>query len=161
MIFWTTEAWRWLSVQATGYSPGIWGSVLCERKKCYSSSHHHYLRFFLWTYVFLYIGKATGVWPGHSTPSSAETGKDWSHTSTLSCFFMKWCLIKCMDFIFCPLNFLSLFADSLWPPIISTTPPAYSSLHLAFNLMTSNVNYGGRTAPLTSKVACYIFIQQI
>jgi len=30
-----------------------------------------------------------------------------------------------------------------------------------FNLMTPNVNYSGRTAPLTSKVAFYIFIQQI
>jgi len=29
------------------------------------------------------------------------------------------------------------------------------------NLLTSNVNYSGRTAPLTSKVAFYIFIQQI
>jgi len=32
---------------------------------------------------------------------------------------------------------------------------------LAFNLLTPNVNYSGRTAPLTSKVAFYIFIQQI
>jgi len=32
---------------------------------------------------------------------------------------------------------------------------------LIFNLLTSNVNYSGRTAPLTSKVAFYIFIQQI
>ena len=30
-----------------------------------------------------------------------------------------------------------------------------------FNPLTSNVNYSGRTAPLTSKVAFYIFIQQI
>jgi len=28
------------------------------------------------------------------------------------------------------------------------------------NLLTPNVNYSGRTAPLTSKVAFYIFIQQ-
>jgi len=28
-------------------------------------------------------------------------------------------------------------------------------------LLTPNVNYSGRTAPLTSKVAFYIFIQQI
>jgi len=32
---------------------------------------------------------------------------------------------------------------------------------LMFNLLTPNVNYSGRTAPLTSKVAFYIFIQQI
>jgi len=31
----------------------------------------------------------------------------------------------------------------------------------AFNLLTPNVNYSSRTAPLTSKVAFYIFIQQI
>jgi len=30
-----------------------------------------------------------------------------------------------------------------------------------FNLLTPNVNYSGRTAPLTSKVAFFIFIQQI
>jgi len=29
------------------------------------------------------------------------------------------------------------------------------------NLLTPNVNYSGRTAPLTSKVSFYIFIQQI
>jgi len=33
--------------------------------------------------------------------------------------------------------------------------------HFAINLLTPNVNYSGRTAPLTSKVAFYIFIQQI
>jgi len=29
------------------------------------------------------------------------------------------------------------------------------------NLLTPNVNYSDRTAPLTSKVSFYIFIQQI
>ena len=29
------------------------------------------------------------------------------------------------------------------------------------NLLTPNVNYSGRTAPITSKVAFFIFIQQI
>jgi len=29
------------------------------------------------------------------------------------------------------------------------------------NLLSPNVNYSGRTAPLTSKVSFYIFIQQI
>jgi len=29
------------------------------------------------------------------------------------------------------------------------------------NFLTPNVNYSGRTVPLTSKVAFYIFIQQI
>jgi hypothetical protein len=32
---------------------------------------------------------------------------------------------------------------------------------IVINLLTPNVNYSGRTAPLTSKVAFYIFIQQI
>ena len=30
-----------------------------------------------------------------------------------------------------------------------------------FNILTPNVNYSGRAAPLTSKIAFYIFIQQI
>jgi len=30
-----------------------------------------------------------------------------------------------------------------------------------FNLLTPNVSYSGRTAPLTSKVAFYVCIQQI
>jgi len=29
------------------------------------------------------------------------------------------------------------------------------------NLLTPNVDYSGRTAPLTSKVAFYVFIQQM
>ena len=36
-----------------------------------------------------------------------------------------------------------------------------SVLLVDVNLLTPNVNYSGRTAPLTSKVAFYIFIQQI
>jgi len=36
----------------------------------------------------------------------------------------------------------------------------FSYLHL-FKLLTPNVNYSGRTAPLTYKVAFYLFIQQI
>jgi len=40
---------------------------------------------------------------------------------------------------------------------ISTRGPG----RLELNLLTPNVNYSGRTAPLTSKVAFYIFIQQI
>ena len=37
----------------------------------------------------------------------------------------------------------------------------YHYERLKINLLTPNVNYSGRTAPLTSKVAFYIFIQQI
>jgi len=40
----------------------------------------------------------------------------------------------------------------------------YRTLTIKFkiiNLLTPNVNYSGCTAPLTSKVAFYIFIQQI
>jgi len=36
-----------------------------------------------------------------------------------------------------------------------------AQLNTDLNLLTPNVNYSGRTAPLTSKVAFYIFIQQI
>ena len=32
---------------------------------------------------------------------------------------------------------------------------------ITINLLTPNVNYSGRTAPLTYKIAFYIFIQQI
>jgi len=32
---------------------------------------------------------------------------------------------------------------------------------VAVNLLTPSINYSGRTAPLTSKVAFYIFTQQI
>ena len=39
--------------------------------------------------------------------------------------------------------------------------PAPSLTVCLLNLVTPNVNYSGRTAPLTSKVAFYIFIQQI
>ena len=34
-------------------------------------------------------------------------------------------------------------------------------LYMLFNLLMPSVNYSGRTAPLTSKVAFYVFIQQI
>jgi len=37
----------------------------------------------------------------------------------------------------------------------------YPSVFQNINLLTPNVNYSGRTAPLTSKVAFYVFIQQI
>ena len=38
---------------------------------------------------------------------------------------------------------------------------AATSVCCRINLLTPNVNYSGRTAPLTSKVTFYIFIQQI
>jgi len=38
--------------------------------------------------------------------------------------------------------------------------PVYTLIP-SFNLLTPNVNYSGRIAPLTSEVAFYIFIQQI
>ena len=44
--------------------------------------------------------------------------------------------------------------------IFSTNLRKISKQHI-YNLLTPNVNYSGRTAPLTSKVAFYIFIQQI
>jgi len=40
--------------------------------------------------------------------------------------------------------------------------PSYCQIYyILFNLLTPNVNYSGRTAPLTSEVAFYISIQQI
>jgi len=48
---------------------------------------------------------------------------------------------------------------------VGTRVAHHSHLHfnilMILNLLTPNVNYSGRTAPLTSKVAFYIFIQQI
>ena len=44
-------------------------------------------------------------------------------------------------------------AETKFGPLAKRTSP--------FNLLTPNVNYSGRTAPLTSKVAFHIFIQQI
>jgi len=37
----------------------------------------------------------------------------------------------------------------------------YAPRHFSINLLTPNDTYRGRTAPLTSKVSFYIFIQQI
>ena len=39
--------------------------------------------------------------------------------------------------------------------------PRLVVVHGIINILTPNVNYSGRTAPLTSKVSIYIFIQQI
>jgi len=38
---------------------------------------------------------------------------------------------------------------------------SFGYLYGIVNLLMPNVNYSGRTTPLTSKVAFYIFIQQI
>jgi len=48
----------------------------------------------------------------------------------------------------------ALLADTVVPLI-------ERRMHLAKYLLAPKVNYSGRTAPLTSKVAFYIFIQQI
>jgi len=51
--------------------------------------------------------------------------------------------------------------------MLVSIPSRILSLHLSMskdvrlNFGTPNVNYSGRTVPLTSKVAFYIFIQQI
>jgi len=47
----------------------------------------------------------------------------------------------------------------VWGLLLAYLSTADSNNNL--NLLTPNVNYSGRTAPLTSKVAFYIFIQQI
>jgi len=41
------------------------------------------------------------------------------------------------------------------------TLPSVKEAPATINLLMPNVNYSGRTAPLTSKVAFYIFIQKI
>jgi len=71
----------------------------------------------------------------HSLPSSATAMEEQSYTSTQT---------------------------------LGHTGPVTGSLYLfplyhntEINLLTPNVNNSGRTAPLTSKVAFYIFIQQI
>jgi len=60
--------------------------------------------------------------------------------------------------------------SGLWPPAEDASILLLSLLIFFFfffgkvmqiNPLTPNVNYSGRTAPLTSKVAFYIFIQQI
>ena len=96
---------------------GIWGSALCEVQK---------ILLFFTSSLFTGYGLATQL---HLVPKLETLGA----TSPL-CFFMKCCLIKFMDFVYCRLNFLFLFVDSLWPPFISTTT-AYSSLYLVFNLI--------------------------
>jgi len=47
--------------------------------------------------------------------------------------------------------------------VFDPSPGAHNTVSTvsSINLLTPNVNYSGRTAPLTSKVAFYIFIQQI
>jgi len=44
---------------------------------------------------------------------------------------------------------------------INICPYLIISVTAKLNLLTPNVNYSGPTAPLTSKIAFYIFIQQI
>jgi len=50
-----------------------------------------------------------------------------------------------------------------WPKRVPKLHKHISEKHptTTFNPLTPNVNYSDRTAPLTSKVAFYIFIQQI
>jgi len=70
--------------------------------------------------------------------------------------------------------FIPRYEQQLYHSRVSNATIQYSSVSLAFcvmfcdeveglasNHLTPNVNYSGRTAPLTSKVAFYIFIQQI
>ena len=46
-------------------------------------------------------------------------------------------------------------------PFKKFTDTSSQAALMFLNLLTPNVNYSGRTAPLTRKVAFYIFIQQI
>jgi len=51
-----------------------------------------------------------------------------------------------------------LYSAGSFLPDFQSVEPLFS---MVLNLLVPNVNYSGRTAPLTSKVAFYIFIQQI
>ena len=55
-----------------------------------------------------------------------------------------------------------IIAETHTPPNLHDTSTPTSPLCTThINLLTPNINYSGHTAPLTSKVAFYIFIQQI
>jgi len=58
---------------------------------------------------------------------------------------------------FCKYNLLIF----LLPTFYSSERYIFNKSFHKLNLLTRNVNYSSRTAPLTSKVAFYIFIQQI
>jgi len=58
----------------------------------------------------------------------------------------------------CVQNFKCVLVFCVVPAVRSVR---FHSFFMVFNLLTPNVNYSSRTAPLTSKVAFYIFIQQI
>ena len=64
---------------------------------------------------------------------------------------MEWCNVAIS-------NRHSCFFPSLLPSFIVIAESMFVMSHI--NLLTPIVNYSGRTAPLTSKVAFYIFIQQ-
>ena len=71
-----------------------------------------------------------------------ETVVIWALTSASSCLHSKF----------------NIYSMAFW--LFQRVPRR--KLDVTFiNLLTPNVNYSGRTAPLTSKVAFYIFIQQI
>jgi len=79
---------------------------------------------------------------------------------TLALFFQvasKLCSIPCLSQNDCPLRYTEKFMKRYRGS--GGMDPFILSLHI--NLLTPNVNYSGRTAPLTSKFAFYIFIQQI
>jgi len=65
-------------------------------------------------------------------------------------------------FLLVPYVFIQLYYLATWICRIKTYLNIVSHFAVpSFNLLTPNVNYSGRTTPLTSKVAFYIFIQQI
>ena len=57
--------------------------------------------------------------------------------------------------------FCSLFEEKKFVNFYVLLTVHLSIFISVFNLLTPNVNYTGRTPPLTSKVAFYIFVQQI
>ena len=57
--------------------------------------------------------------------------------------------------------FIHNILTNMFQPESRPSSRRFSYYQNKINLWTPNVNYSGRTAPLTSKVAFYIFIQQI
>ena len=88
----------------------------------------------------------------------------------LSAFLSSWpyCLFIYFFLLYVIWSFICRFVQMFYPLLsVSNCVVLYWLYFRSFanfvflNLLTPNVNYSGRTAPLTSKVAFYIFIQQI
>ena len=111
-------------------------------------------------YFYLFCFCRTTMWGGGpSIRVQALHSIFDGNTNCPFCLFFPWGK-KCLPRnILQNENFLS-YKTVILPESIKKTPCSLQPTG-RFNLQTPNVNYSGRTAPLTSKVAFYIFIQQI